>query len=70
MGQVEGKLGLVTWDAPDYRYTITNGYLPALSSHGISPTDTAYITVAQQIGSVADMSSGGLFGGWRRLPLR
>jgi len=52
-----GKLGLVTWDDPLYRYTIAHGYLPALQSHGLTPTQTAYISVPQQIGALGDMTA-------------
>ena len=56
-GYFTGKLGLVTWDDPNYRAAVTNGYLPALSSHHISPAQTVYISVPQQLGAVADMSA-------------
>jgi hypothetical protein len=56
-GYFTGKLGLVTWDDPVYKYTIDHGYLPTLSSHGISPTQTAYISVPQQVGALSDTSA-------------
>jgi len=56
-GYFTGKLGLVTWDDPNYRDTITNGYLPALSAHHITPAQIAYISVPQQIGAVGDMTA-------------
>ncbi|HZT64341.1 MAG TPA: hypothetical protein VFA11_00990 [Acidimicrobiales bacterium] len=56
-GYFSGKLGLVTWDDPAYRATISNGYLPALSSHHITPAQIAYISVPQQLGAVADMTA-------------
>ena len=56
-GYFTGKLGLVTWDDPNYRATVANGYLPALSSHHITPTQVVYISVPQQVGAVADMSA-------------
>jgi hypothetical protein len=56
-GYFTGKLGLVTWDDPNFRYAMTHGYLPALSSHHITPTQTAYVAVPQQVGAVADMSA-------------
>jgi hypothetical protein len=52
-----GKLGLVTWDERDYRRSISEGYLPALSQHGLKPTETAYISVPQQVGALGDMSA-------------
>src|SRR4051812_10814835 len=56
-GYFAGKLGMVTWDDPDYRYTMTQGYLPTLASHGITPIETVYIGVPQQLGALGDMSS-------------
>ena len=56
-GYFTGKLGLVTWDDPNYRTTISNGYLPALSSHHITPAQIAYIGVPQALGAVADMTA-------------
>lgn len=56
-GYFTGKLGLVTWDEPNYRFTMQQGYLPALASHGIKPTDVAYVTVPQQVGALGDMSA-------------
>lgn len=52
-----GKLGLITWDDPNYRYGMQHGYLPALHSHSITETQVAYVSVPQQIGAVADMSA-------------
>lgn len=52
-----GRLGLVTWDDPAYRYTITHGYLPALAAHGVKVWQTSYITVPQTIGALADTSA-------------
>jgi len=56
-GYFGGKLGMVTWDDPEYRYTMTQGYFPTLAAHGITPTDTVYISVPQQVGALGDMSS-------------
>ncbi|HET6874897.1 MAG TPA: hypothetical protein VFH70_08975 [Acidimicrobiales bacterium] len=56
-GYFAGKLGLVTWDDPNYRATITNGYLPALSAIHVTPAQIAYISVPQQIGALGDMSA-------------
>lgn len=52
-----GKLGLLTWDDPRYRATISAGYMPVLNSHGIKVWDTRYISVPQQAGAIADMSA-------------
>ena len=56
-GYFTGKLGLVTWDDPNYRATITNGYLPFLSAHHITPAQITYIAVPQQVGALGDMSA-------------
>lgn len=56
-GYFSGKLGLLTWDDPNYRYAMSYGYLPTLSSHGIKPLQVAYVAVPQQIGAVGDMSA-------------
>jgi len=56
-GYFTGKLGLVTWDDPNYRATITNGYLPFLSAHHITPAQVTYIAVPQQVGALGDMSA-------------
>src|SRR5205807_9384867 len=43
---------------PNYRYAMTHGYLPTLSSHGIKPAiDPVYITVPQQVNALCDMSA-------------
>lgn len=53
-----GKLGLITWDDPNYRFAMTNGYLPALSSHGIQPaTPPVYVPVTQDVNSVAELAA-------------
>ncbi|MEA2535677.1 MAG: hypothetical protein QOJ93_3488 [Actinomycetota bacterium] len=53
-----GKLGLLTWDDPDYRYTMTQAYLPTLAMHGIKPaTDPIYVSVPQSVGALSDTSA-------------
>jgi hypothetical protein len=53
-----GKLGLITWDDPNYRFAMTHGYLPALASHGIKPaTDPIYVSVTQDANSVAELAA-------------
>ncbi len=56
-GYFGGKLGLVTWDDPNYRAAIASGYLPALAKIGVKPAQTTYIGVPQQLGAVADMTA-------------
>jgi hypothetical protein len=52
-----GKLGLVTWDDPRYRASITNGYMPVLNKYGIKVWQTAYIMVPRQLGALSDMTA-------------
>jgi hypothetical protein len=47
-----GKLGLVTWDDPNYVYAMERGYLPALAGQTIKPTAVQYITTPQSIGDL------------------
>ena len=57
-GYFSGKLGLVTWDEPNYRDAMVNGYLPALAAHGIQPAaPVEYISVPQQVGAIGDMTA-------------
>ena len=56
-GYFSGKLGFVTWDDPNFRFAYTNGYLPALSSHGIKVTDAAFVKVPQTLDAVGEMSA-------------
>ena len=56
-GYFAGKLGMVTWDDPNYRFTMTQGYMPALAAKGITPVDTAYIAVPQTLNALGDMTS-------------
>src|SRR3954454_19519962 len=52
-----GKLGFVTWDDPNYRFAYTHGYVPALASHGIKVTDSAFVKVPQTLDAVGEMSA-------------
>ncbi len=57
-GYFRGKLGLVTWDDPNYKFAMQHGYLPALTRQGIKPTlDPVYISVPQQLGAIGDMTA-------------
>jgi hypothetical protein len=52
------KLGLVTWDEPNYRDAIERGFVPALRKKGITPaTDTAYISSPQTADDLAAASA-------------
>jgi hypothetical protein len=57
VGYFAGKLGLVTWDEPDYRRTMEDGYLPALAEHGLRPVDTYYVTPPQDFGGIGNTSA-------------
>jgi len=52
-----GKFGLVTWDDPRYRASVTNGYNPTLAKYGVKIWQTAYIMVPQAVGAISDMSA-------------
>ncbi|TAL21461.1 MAG: hypothetical protein EPN99_07575 [Frankiales bacterium] len=52
-----GKIGLVTWDSNDYRYSMEKGWLPALRESGLKETDVRYIAVPQSDRSLADASA-------------
>ena len=52
-----GKFGLVTWDDPSYHYAAQHGYNPALAAAGIRVLQTAYITVPQDLNSLADSNA-------------
>ena len=52
-----GKIGLITWDTPEYRYAMTNGYLKSLHAAGLKEEDVRYISVPQNAGSIAEASA-------------
>jgi hypothetical protein len=52
-GYFGGKLGLVTWDDPNYRFAMEHGYMPALAARHVPVTDHAYIEVPQSADSLA-----------------
>jgi hypothetical protein len=52
-----GKIGLITWDHPDYHYAMDKGSLPALHAAGLEETDVRYIAVPQSNKSLADASA-------------
>lgn len=51
-----GKIGIVTWDTPDYEYAIERGWRPALREAGLRATEIRYITPPQSQ-SLADASA-------------
>ena len=52
-----GKIGLITWQTPEYEYGMKNGYQKALAANGLKEDDVRYIAVPQSAGSVADASA-------------
>jgi hypothetical protein len=52
-----GKIGLITWDKPDYHYAMDKSSLPALHAAGLKETDVRYIAVPQSNKSLADASA-------------
>ncbi|MCW2571619.1 MAG: hypothetical protein JWO88_1677, partial [Frankiales bacterium] len=52
-----GKIGLITWDDNDYKYSMKNGWLPALHDAGLKETDVRYVAVPQAGGAMADASA-------------
>ena len=52
-----GKLGLVTWDSPQYKLTINNGYLPSLSKIGVKPVEIAYIGEPSNLNGISDSTA-------------
>lgn len=51
------KVGIATWDEPDYRYGITQAALPALSNLGIHNVPVEYVTVPQSYSDLSSTSS-------------
>ena len=52
------KVGVVTWDDPDYRASLGRGYMPTLKQRGITlATEPAYITSPQKAEDLAATSA-------------
>ena len=52
------KIGMVTWDTPEYRAGIQKGYIPALKRHGLSlATEPAYLTPPQTVQQLSEASA-------------
>jgi len=47
-----GKFGLVTWDDPNYRKSVRDGYQPALKRAGVTPAQVFYAPVPQAYGDL------------------
>jgi hypothetical protein len=52
-----GKFGLVTWDDPNYRLAVQNGYAPALRAAHVTTVDTTYIPVPQAYGDLGSSNA-------------
>ena len=52
-----GKIGLITWQSPQYEYAMKEGYLKAMKANGLKDEDVRYIAVPQNAGSIADASA-------------
>ena len=52
-----GKIGLISWDDPEYRYAMNNGWLAALHAAGLKETDVRYIAIPADPGTISDASA-------------
>lgn len=50
-------IGLITWDQPNYRRAIADGYRPALARLGFKPASVRYVTVPQSEAGLSDSSA-------------
>jgi hypothetical protein len=51
-----GKVGVITWDNPNYRAGISQGYLPALKKLGLT-APVKYVQIPQTVGNISDSSA-------------
>ncbi len=51
------KYGFVTWDDPDYRRTLKEGYLPSLGRVGAELTEVAYLHSPQSVEEIGQTSA-------------
>jgi hypothetical protein len=51
-----GKVGVITWEDPAYRYGVTNGYVPALKRLG-KTAKVIYVAKAQTLSGASDSSA-------------
>jgi len=56
-GYFSGKLGLVTWDDPNYHEALKLGYIDTLAKYNLKATSVAYISVPQTIGALSDTTA-------------
>ncbi len=52
-----GKVGLISWDTPDYRYAYEHGYVPALKKRGVTLADTAWVAEPATVNALGDASA-------------
>ncbi len=52
-----GKVGLISWDDPNFRYAYDKGYLPALKRQGIPLEETAWVAIPSDAGSIGEASA-------------
>ncbi len=52
-----GRIGVVTWDDPTYRFALEQGLEPALRRHGLTAAEKAFVKVPQTVGSLSDSSA-------------
>ncbi|MEN3271453.1 MAG: hypothetical protein V7636_214 [Actinomycetota bacterium] len=52
-----GKIGLLTWDTPEYRYAMDHGYLAGLKEAGLKAAEVRYIAVPANADSIAESSA-------------
>ena len=49
-----GKIGIVSWDNPDYRYAMDKGWLPAIKSAGLPAPMVRFVAIPQSDRGIAD----------------
>jgi len=49
-----GKIGIVSWDNPDYRFAMDKGWLPTISAAGLKKPLVRYIAIPQSDKGIAD----------------
>ena len=49
-----GKIGIVSWDNPDYRYAMSKGWLPAMKAAGLPDPMVRWVAIPQSDRGIAD----------------
>lgn len=52
-----GKIGVITWDAPEYRYSYEQGTKRALAAKGLQVEQARFIAVPQTVNGLSDSSA-------------